>query len=60
MTKTYDTGTCDYIWTHRRPACATADRCAECGRLLTEDERILCDDCEGEAFAEDEWIEEGY
>ena len=32
-------------------------RCTECGRVLTENERTLCDDCEGEAFAEDEWIE---
>jgi len=32
--------------------------CSECGRALIHDECELCDDCEGEAFAEDEWIEE--
>ena len=31
--------------------------CTECGCPLTENEGTLCNDCEGEAFAEDEWIE---
>lgn len=47
-------------WYTIRPERLSDHRCAECGRVLTENEGTLCDNCEGEAFAEDEWIEEDY